>query len=133
MKKKILLTVILLLGVVTITQAQDQTFFKLRADKVAVAKYNTNVKEVDVNIDITLDIARQHCNIYSNEVQRIDYIVLREYQGSDGYYEIKTKATDSNYKQIGFDISINSTGLNVVIITIAYSDIAYSYRCKIIQ
>ena len=133
MKKKILIIVILLLGLVTITQAQDQTFFKLKAYKAFVVRHDNNVKEIDVNLDVTLDIARQHCTIYSNEVQRIDYIILREYQGSDGYYEIDAKATDSNYKQISFDISINTTGLNIVIITITYSDVAYAYRCKIIQ
>ena len=133
MKKKILIIVILLLGLVTITQAQDQTFFKLRAYKAFIIMRDNNVKEIDVNLDVTLDIARQHCTIYSNEVQRIDYIILREYQGSDGYYEIDAKATDSNYKQISFDISINTTGLNIVIITITYSDVSYAYRCKIIQ
>ena len=133
MKKKILIIVILLLGLVTITQAQDQTFFKLRAYKAFIIMRDNNVKEIDVNLDVTLDIARQHCTIYSNEVQRIDYIILREYQGNDGYYEIDAKATDSNYKQISFDISINTTGLNIVIITITYSDVSYAYRCKIIQ
>jgi len=78
-----------------------------------------------------LDLSRQRCIIYSNETQIIDFLVDRKYF-KDGYYEVEGKATDSEYKNISFNISVSTTGKNIVIITIGYSDLAYSYSCSLV-
>ena len=132
MKTKILSVIILLLGVTTFfIEAQERDFFTLRAKRVVIVDAYKNVYSKLVDFPITLDLSRQRCIIYSNETQIIDFLVDRKYF-KDGYYEVEGKATDSEYKNISFDISVSTTGENIVIITIGYSDLAYSYSCSLV-
>lgn len=132
MKTKILSVIILLLGVTTFfIEAQERDFFTLRAKRIVIVDAYKNVDSKLVDFPITLDLSRQRCIIYSNETQIIDFLVDRKYF-KDGYYEVEGKATDSEYKNISFDISVSTTGKNIVIITIGYSDLAYSYSCSLV-
>lgn len=132
MKTKILSVIILLLGVTTFfIEAQERDFFTLRAKRIVIVDAYKNVYSKLVDFPITLDLSRQRCIIYSNETQIIDFLVDRKYF-KDGYYEVEGKATDSEYKNISFDISVSTTGENIVIITIGYSDLAYSYSCSLV-
>lgn len=132
MKTKILSVIILLLGVTTFfIEAQERDFFTLRAKRIVIVDAYKNVDSELVDFPITLDLSRQRCIIYSNEIQIIDFLVDRKYF-KDGYYEVEGKATDSEYKNISFDISVSTTGENIVIITIGYSDLAYSYSCSLV-
>ncbi len=132
MKTKILSVIILLLGVTTFfIEAQERDFFTLRAKRIVIVDAYKNVDSKLVDFPITLDLSRQRCIIYSNETQIIDFLVDRKYF-KDGYYEVEGKATDSEYKNISFNISVSTTGKNIVIITIGYSDLAYSYSCSLV-
>lgn len=131
MKTKILSVIILLLGVTTFfIEAQERDFFTLRAKRIVIVDAYKNVDSKLVDFPITLDLSRQRYIIYSNEIQIIDFLVDRKYF-KDGYYEVEGKATDSEYKNISFDISVSTTGKNIVIITIGYSNLAYSYTCSL--
>lgn len=131
MKTKILSVIILLLGVTTFfIEAQERDFFTLRAKRIVIVDAYKNVDSELVDFPITLDLSRQRCIIYSNEIQIIDFLVDRKYF-KDGYYEVECKATDSEYKNISFDISVSTTGENIII-TIGYSDLAYSYSCSLV-
>lgn len=129
--KKFLLIVVILLGIINTTQARD---FELKAYKLSMALSENDVKQKDVNINIIWNMDTKHLEIYSEKTQIIDYFITNSYQGDDGFYEIVGYATDSNYKQIAINFSIDMRyNSNLIIITISYSDLAYSYKCYAIQ
>ena len=89
---------------------------------------NTSTNYVDVGI--ILNASDKRITIYSNEIQIIDYVVNNMYE-KDNYSIFEANATDTKYKKINIIISISNNS-NTVIITIGYSDFAYSYICKVV-
>ena len=106
----------------------SQTHFLNAFELITTDGVNDSRKSVDVGI--ILNASDKRITIYSNETQIIDYIVNNMYE-KDNYITFEASATDTKYKRINAIISISNNS-NSVIITIGYSDFAYSYICKVV-
>lgn len=106
----------------------SQSYF-LNASKLII-KDGVNTSTNYVDIGIILNTSDKRITIYSNETQIIDYIINNIYE-KDNYITFEANATDTKYKKINIIISISNNSNNVII-TIAYSDFAYAYICKVI-
>ena len=124
MKKLLLLT---MLAIITLP-IMSQTHFLNAFELITTDGVNDSRKYVDVGI--ILNASDKRITIYSNEIQIIDYVVNNMYE-KDNYSVFEASATDTKYKRINVIISISNNS-NSVIITIGYSDFAYSYICKVV-
>ena len=106
----------------------SQTHFLNAFELITTDGVNDSRKSVDVGI--ILNASDKRITIYSNETQIIDYVVNNMYE-KDNYITFEASATDTKYKRIKVIISISNNSNNVII-TIGYSDFAYSYICKVI-
>ena len=124
MKKLLLLT---MLAIITLP-IMSQTHFLNAFELITTDGVNDSRKYVDVGI--ILNASDKRITIYSNEIQIIDYVVNNMYE-KDNYITFEASATDTKYKRIKVIISISNNSNNVII-TIGYSDFAYSYICKVV-
>lgn len=124
MKKLLLLT---MLAIITLP-IMSQTHFLNAFELITTDGVNDSRKYIDVGI--ILNTSNKRITIYSNETQIIDYIVNNMYE-KDNYSVFEASATDTKYKRINVIISISNNSNNVII-TIGYSDFAYSYICKVL-
>ena len=124
MKKLLLLT---MLAIITLP-IMSQTHFLNAFELITTDGVNDSRKYVDVGI--ILNASDKRITIYSNEIQIIDYVVNNMYE-KDNYSVFEASATDTKYKRINVIISISNNSNNVII-TIGYSDFAYSYICKVV-
>ena len=124
MKKLLLLT---MLAIITLP-IMSQTHFLNAFELITTDGVNDSRKSVDVGI--ILNASDNRITIYSNEIQIIDYVVNNMYE-KDNYSVFEASATDTKYKRINVIISISNNSNNVII-TIGYSDFAYSYICKVV-
>ena len=124
MKKLLLLT---MLAIITLP-IMSQTHFLNAFELITTDGVNDSRKSVDIGI--ILNASDKRITIYSNEIQIIDYVVNNMYE-KDNYSVFEASATDTKYKKINIILSISNNS-NSVIITIGYSDFAYSYICKVI-
>ena len=124
MKKLLLLT---MLAIITLP-IMSQTHFLNAFELITTDGVNDSRKSVDIGI--ILNASNKRITIYSNETQIIDYIVNNMYE-KDNYSVFEASATDTRYKRINVIISISNNSNNVII-TIGYSDFAYSYICKVL-
>ena len=124
MKKLLLLT---MLAIITLP-IMSQTHFLNAFELITTDGVNDSRKYVDVGI--ILNASDKRITIYSNETQIIDYVVNNMYE-KDNYSVFEASATDTKYKRINVIISISNNSNNVII-TIGYSDFAYSYICKVV-
>ena len=124
MKKLLLLT---MLAIITLP-IMSQTHFLNAFELITTDGVNDSRKYVDVGI--ILNTSDKRITIYSNEIQIIDYVVNNMYE-KDNYITFEASATDTKYKRIKVIISISNNSNNVII-TIGYSDFAYSYICKVV-
>ena len=106
----------------------SQTHFLNAFELITTDGVNDSRKSVDVGI--ILNAIDKRITIYSNETQIIDYVVNNMYE-KDNYITFEASATDTKYKRINVIISISNNSNNVII-TIGYSDFAYSYICKVV-
>ena len=124
MKKLLLLT---MLAIITLP-IMSQTHFLNAFELITTDGVNDSRKYIDVGI--ILNASDKRITIYSNETQIIDYVVNNMYE-KDNYSVFEASATDTKYKRINVIISISNNSNNVII-TIGYSDFAYSYICKVV-
>ena len=124
MKKLLLLT---MLAIITLP-IMSQTHFLNAFELITTDGVNDSRKYVDVGI--ILNASDKRITIYSNETQIIDYVVNNMYE-KNNYITFEASATDTKYKRINVIISISNNSNNVII-TIGYSDFAYSYICKVV-
>ena len=120
---------LLLLLLVTSLPIMSQTY-NVNATYLMMSD-GVNERERDVDIDIVLDLTNSRVTIYSNDTQIIDY-KLTKYYNYNNYTIFEATATDTTYRRIGLKMSFSKIA-NSVIITINYSDLAYSYICKIMS
>lgn len=118
---------LLLLLLVTSLPIMSQTY-NVNATYLMMSD-GVNERERNVDIDILLDLTNNRLTIYSNDTQIIDY-KLTKYYNYNNYTIFEATATDTTYRRIGLKMSFSKIA-NSVIITINYSDLAYSYICKI--
>ena len=106
----------------------SQSHFLNAFELITTDGVNDSRKSVDIGI--ILNASDKRITIYSNEIQIIDYVVNNMYE-KDNYSVFEASATDTKYKRINVIISISNNSNNVII-TIGYSDFAYSYICKVV-
>ena len=118
---------LLLLLLVTSLPIMSQTY-NINATYLMMSD-GINEQEHNVDIDILLDITNNRLTIYSSSTQIIDYKITKSYDNNN-YTTFEGIATDTTYKKIKLKMSFSKIA-NSIIITIGYSDLAYSYICKI--
>ena len=123
--KKLLLVVTL--AIITLP-IMSQSYFLNASELIITDGINDSRKYVDISI--ILNTSDKRITIYSNKTQIIDYIVNNMYERNN-YITFEASATDTKYKKINIIKSISNNSNNVII-TIAYSDFAYAYICKVI-
>ena len=123
--KKLLL--VITLAIITLP-LMSQSHFLNAFELIITDGVNDSRKSVDIGI--ILNASDKRITIYSNETQIIDYVVNNMYE-KNNYITFEASATDTKYKRINVIISISNNSNNVII-TIGYSDFAYSYICKVI-
>ena len=121
--KKLLLILLLVLSLPVVSQT-----YNLNANYLVVSD-GIDTKEGKIDVDMVLNVSSSTLTIYSKDIQLIDYIVIKSYD-EKGYTLFEANATDTTYKRIMLKMSFSKIA-NSVIITINYSDLAYSYICKI--
>ena len=118
---------LLLLLLVTSLPIMSQTY-NINATYLMMSD-GINKQERNVDVDILLDLTNNRLTIYSSDTQVIDYKITK-YYNNNNYTTFEGTATDTTYRRIGLKMSFSKIA-NSVIITINYSDLAYSYICKI--
>jgi len=123
--KKLLLILLLVLSLPVISQT-----YNLNANYLVVSD-GIDTKEGKTDVDMVLNVSSSTLTIYSKDIQLIDYIVIKSYE-EKGYTVFEANATDTKYRRIGLKLSF-ANNANAVIVTIKYSDVRYSYICKIMS
>ena len=123
--KKLLL--VITLAIITLPLMSQSHF--LNAFELFITD-GVNDSRKSVDIGVIFNPSDKRITIYSNEIQIIDYVVNNMYE-KDNYSVFEASATDTKYKRINVIVSISNNS-NSVIITIGYSNLAYSYICKVI-
>lgn len=121
-------TLIILLLLVISLPITSQTYL-LKAHHVVLTTEDIT-KNGNVDVDVVLNTNENRIIIYSQYIQIIDYNILRSYIDKDNYSVTECVATDSDYKHILLTVSINKID-NIIILTITYPNIMYSYFCKL--
>lgn len=118
---------LLLLLLVTSLPIMSQTY-NVNATYLMMSD-GVNDQERNVDIDMVLDITNNRLTIYSSSTQIIDYKITKSYDNNN-YTTFEATATDTTYRRIKLKMSFSNVA-NSIVITIYYSDLVYSYICKI--
>ena len=118
---------LLLLLLVTSLPIMSQTY-NVNATYLMMSD-GINDQERNVDIDMVLDITNNRLTIYSSSTQIIDYKITKSYDNNN-YTTFEATATDTTYRRIKLKMSFSNVA-NSIVITIYYSDLVYSYICKI--
>lgn len=118
---------VLLTLVISLSISVSAQSFNLRAVEV-IATDGSKVERAVCNIPVTIDFEKSRCIIFSKTNQIIDFDVFRKYVDEDNYTVLESNATDSEYKNIRFDILVHPTD-NVILLSITYNDFSYIYTC----
>lgn len=133
--KKLILSLILLVGLVFSTAAQTQLAdgsYALKSFEVETVKNgvkNTFKRTIDVSFNPTI----KRCIVYTADLQIIDYQVSRTYTDTQGYYYMEGLGTDTKYNPIELTIVI-SPSKNLMAIDIFYikDGISFCYYCHVL-
>ena len=127
MKKLILLALL----VISVSLSAQNSIFLFDANTL-IATDGINTIERSVDVRVSLNFKKEQCIIYTKETQIIDFKANRTYIDEDNYKVIECTATDSNYKNIRFNILYNSK-LEATLFQIVYSDLVYVYICTLVK
>ena len=124
--KKFLVLLVVILTLSVNTQAGNIKLKAFSMTHTANGQIHTN----RVDIDIYLNFETSRCVIFSSSTQVIDFKAIRTYLDADNFTVMECSATDTNYKNIKFEILSHATE-NKVMILISYNDLTYIYSCYV--